>query len=82
VRLRDTAARQRLKHRWKLRLIGLVLGERAPDVLQLLHYRVDSFGRPFSAWTHEAMCGSVGRWSRGERELFAAFVSSLNRCLF
>jgi hypothetical protein len=82
VRLERPEAGQRLAHRWKLRLIGLVLGGRAPDVLQLLHYHPDQFGRPFAAWTHEAMCGSVGRWSRGERELFAAFVSSLNHCLF
>ncbi|MCB9787696.1 MAG: hypothetical protein H6744_13520 [Deltaproteobacteria bacterium] len=82
MRLRDPAAGQRLTHRWKLRLMGMVLGERAPDVLQLLHYRPEHFGRPFSAWTHEALCGSTGRWSRGERELMAAFVSTLNHCLF
>ncbi len=82
MRLNDPAAGQRIGNRWKLRVIGLVLGERAPDVLQLLHYRADRFGRPFSAWTHEALCGSVGRWSRGERELMAAYVSSLNHCLF
>ncbi|MEZ4269079.1 MAG: hypothetical protein R3F39_22215 [Myxococcota bacterium] len=82
MRLTNPAAGQRVGHRWKLRLMGLVLGERAPDVLQLLHYRVDRFGRPFAAWAQEALCGSVGRWNRGERELMAAYVSSLNHCLF
>jgi hypothetical protein len=50
-------------------------------VLKTLWYRPDLFGRPFSAALDEAMRGPSD-WSAGERELFAAFVSSLNQCPF
>ena len=52
-----------------------------PDVLKTLHYRPELFGRPFSEALDLAMRGSSD-WSVGERELFAAFVSSLNQCPF
>jgi hypothetical protein len=51
------------------------------DVLKTLHYRPDVFGRPFSAALDLAMRGP-SEWTAGERELFAAFVSSRNQCLF
>jgi hypothetical protein len=50
-------------------------------VLKTLYYRPELFGRPFSAALQEAMRGP-SNWSAGERELFAAFVSSLNQCPF
>jgi hypothetical protein len=50
-------------------------------VLKTLYYRPDLFGRPFSAALDVAMRGPSD-WSAGERELFAAFVSSLNQCPF
>jgi hypothetical protein len=55
--------------------------EPAVDVVKTLHYRPEFFGRPFSAAVDEAMRGPSD-WSAGERELFAAFVSSLNHCVF
>jgi len=55
--------------------------EPAVDVVKTLHYRPELFGRPFSAAVDEAMRGPSD-WSPGERELFAAFVSRLNQCLF
>jgi len=58
-----------------------VSGFRAPDVVRTLQYRPQFFGRPHRAHTHEAMRGASA-WSVGERELFAAFVSRLNRCEF
>jgi hypothetical protein len=51
------------------------------DVLKTLYYRPDLFGRPFSDALDLAMRGPSD-WSAGERELFAAFVSSLNQCPF
>ena len=51
------------------------------DVVKTLHYRPELFGRPFSAAVDEAMRG-VSDWTAGERELFAAFVSSRNQCVF
>jgi len=55
---------------------------RAPsDVVKTLYYRPELFGRPFSDVLDIAMRGESD-WSPGERELFAAFVSSLNQCPF
>ena len=56
-------------------------GTEPPDVLKTLHYRPELFGRPFSDALEQAMHGPSD-WSIGERELFAAFVSSLNQCPF
>jgi hypothetical protein len=56
-------------------------GTEPPDVLKTLHYRPALFGRPFSDALDLAMRGPSD-WSPGERELFAAFVSSLNQCPF
>jgi hypothetical protein len=51
------------------------------DVLKALYYRPEIFGRPFSDALDMAMRGDSD-WTAGERELFAAFVSSLNQCPF
>jgi len=56
-------------------------GAEPPDVLKTLHYRPELFGRPFSDTLELAMHGPSD-WSVGERELFAAFVSSVNQCPF
>jgi len=56
-------------------------GEPTVDVVKTLRYRSQLFGRPFSAAVDEAMRGE-SEWSPGERELFAAFVSSRNQCPF
>ncbi len=57
------------------------LGREPSGVLLTLHYRPELFGRPFSNALDLAMRGPSD-WSAGERELFAAFVSSLNQCPF
>ena len=56
-------------------------GAEPPDVLKTLHYRPEIFGRPYSDALDQAMRGPSD-WSVGERELFAAVVSSLNQCPF
>ena len=56
-------------------------GTEPPDVLKTLHYRPELFGRPYSDTLDLAMNGPSD-WSVGERELFAAFVSSLSQCPF
>jgi hypothetical protein len=50
-------------------------------VLKTLYYRPELFGRPYSNALDLAMRGPSD-WSAGERELFAAFISSLNQCPF
>jgi hypothetical protein len=57
------------------------LGREPSGVLLTLYFRPELFGRPFSDALDLAMRGSSD-WSAGERELFAAFVSSLNQCPF
>ena len=57
------------------------LGREPIGVLKTLYYRPELFGRPFSDALDLAMRGPSD-WSAGERELFAAFVSSLNQCPF
>ena len=50
-------------------------------VLKTLYYRPELFGRPYSDALDAAMRGPSD-WSDADRELFAAFVSSLNQCPF
>ena len=64
-----------------LDLIRTQRGAEPPDVLKTLHYRPELFGRPFSDTLELAMHGPSD-WTVGERELFAAFVSSINQCPF
>ena len=64
-----------------LEQIRAARGVEPVGVLKTLYYRPELFGRPFSAALHEAMRGPSD-WGAGERELFAAFVSSLNQCPF
>ena len=72
---------QRLGHRLLFGMIRLLSGHRAPDVVRTLKHRGAFFGTPHSQHTHEVMRGESA-WTVGERELFAAFVSRLNQCLF
>ena len=51
------------------------------DVVLALDHRPEIFGRPFSEARQDVMRGP-STWSVAERELFAAFVSSLNQCPF
>ena len=64
-----------------LEQIGQARGTEPVGVLKTLYYRPEVFGRPYSAALDLAMRGPSD-WSDGERELFAAFVSSLNQCPF
>ena len=50
-------------------------------VVKTLLYRPELFGFPFSDTLDVVMRGPSD-WSAGERELFAAFTSQLNQCLF
>jgi hypothetical protein len=50
-------------------------------VRKLLAYRPDVFGRGFCEALESALRGPSA-WSVGERELFAAYVSARNQCVF
>lgn len=64
-----------------LELIRAARGIEPRGVLKTLYYRPEIFGRPFSKVLDVAMRGESD-WTPGERELFAAYVSSLNQCPF
>jgi hypothetical protein len=81
VRLRCVESGHDARETRALELIRAERGTEPPDVLKTLHYRPEIFGRPFSNALDLAMRGPSD-WSAGERELFAAFVSSLNQCPF
>ena len=65
----------------RLAVIRDTLTERDSDDVRTMRYRSELFGRSFSAVLQQVMRGPSD-WSPGERELFAAFVSRQNQCLF
>jgi hypothetical protein len=81
MRLRNVERGDRVSTRILVGVIRVLSGFRASDVIRTLKYRSAMFGRPHSAHTQAVMRGS-SEWSIGERELFAAFVSRLNKCEF
>jgi hypothetical protein len=64
-----------------LEMLRTASGREPVDVVKTLHYRPEIFGGPFCDALDLAMRGESD-WSPGERELFAAYVSSLNQCPF
>ena len=62
-------------------LIQLFSRQRLADAARLMFYRPDFYGAHAKALTHEAMRG-LSAWSVAERELMAAYVSTMNTCPF
>ena len=81
MRLARVEHRHRLKEKLKLGLIRVLSGRRVPDVVKTILYRPKLWGRPMCEWTQAVLRGP-SQWSVGERELFAAFTSKLNQCVF
>lgn len=81
MRLAKVRTGHRFRHKLLLKVIRIMSGAEPVDVIKTLLYRPEFFGAPFSAATQAALRGPSA-WSVGERELFAAFVSRLNRCRF
>ena len=81
MRLANVQRGDGIKSRLVFGIIRVMSGYRAPDVIRTLSYRGKFFGEPHGRHTHAVMRGP-SEWSVGERELFAAFVSNLNRCRF
>ena len=65
----------------RLATIRDTLTERDFDVVRTMRYRSELFGLPFSSALQRIMRGPSD-WSPGERELFAAFTSAQNQCVF
>jgi len=81
MRLKNVENGHRLPQKMLLGIIRLMSGMRAPDIARTLNYRPEFFGTPVNAWL-EAIMRGPSQWSVWERELFAAFTSSVNRCPF
>lgn len=81
MRLKLVEHGHRLPQKLILGMIRLTSGRRAPDIVRTLFYRPEFLGKPLSAWTQAVMRGP-SEWSVAERELFAAFTSKLNQCVF
>lgn len=81
MRLKCVEHGHRLPQKLILVLIRLMNRRRAPDIIRTLLYRPEFLGKPMSAWTQAVMRGP-SEWSVAERELFAAFTSRLNQCVF
>lgn len=56
-------------------------GQPVLDIIKLVKYRADFYGKPMQRVTHEAMRGP-STWSVGDRELMATVVSKMNACEF
>lgn len=81
MRLRVVERGHRLPQKLILAIIRLTTRRRVVDIIRTLLYRPALFGRPISEWTQAVMRGPSD-WRVGERELFAAFTSKLNKCRF
>ena len=66
--------------RLQLALMRPLAGRALAPVL-MMSYRRNFFGKYFARCVQEGLRGAR-EWSVGEVEIFAAFVSSLNRCRF
>jgi hypothetical protein len=80
MRLQRVHRGHRFREKAILAVMRLMVGH-APGVVRTLFYRKEFFGKTFSALTQQVMRGP-SPWSVGEREIFAAFVSRLNQCVF
>jgi hypothetical protein len=81
MRLKRLDSGHRLPQKLILGIIRLMSRRRAPDIVRTLFYRPEFLGRPLSNWTQAVMRGPSD-WTVAERELFAAFTSKLNQCVF
>ena len=81
MRLKAIARGRGVGAKAKFAMIRLLSGAPTLDVVKTLSFRPAFFGDPFNQLIQEVMRGP-SEWSVGERELFAAFVSDRNRCVF
>ena len=63
------------------RVVRLMLGFPMPDAARLVFYRPNYYGAQMKEFTHQAMRGP-SQWSVADRELMAAYISTVNRSAF
>lgn len=81
MRLPKIATGHRFPEKLKLLAMRLLGRREPPDVIKTLLYRPEFFGKAANALFQRALRGP-SEWTVGERELMAAYVSRLNRCVF
>jgi hypothetical protein len=81
VRLSILDTGHRPSQKLLLGLTCLVTNSEPVDVIKVFMYRPEYFGKPFCDLAHVIMRGPSD-WTVGERELFGAFTSKLNECVF
>jgi hypothetical protein len=81
MRLKNVERGDGLLARGMIAFIRVVSRHRTPDVIRTLLFHRKMFGAWHGEHTQAVMRGP-SEWSVGQRELFAAFVSRLNQCLF
>jgi hypothetical protein len=81
VRLENVSRGHAISAKLRLAMIRVMSRAEPVDVIKALSYRPELWGAPFKAWLQVIMRGP-SRWSVTERELFAAFTSRLNQCVF
>jgi uncharacterized peroxidase-related enzyme len=81
MRLKTVEQGQQIRQKLMLGMMRFMIGVRVPDVLRLILHRSEFFGQPYYIWTESIMRGP-SEWSVGQRELFAAFTSHLNKCQY
>jgi uncharacterized peroxidase-related enzyme len=81
MRLKTVEQGRQIRQKLMLGMMRFMIGVRVPDVLRLILHRSEFFGQPYYIWTESIMRGP-SEWSVGQRELFAAFTSNLNKCQY
>ena len=81
MRLQKVESGHRLQQKLFLLFIQFISFRKPFDVVKLFMYRPEYFGRNFCGLAQDVMRGPSD-WSVGERELFGAFTSKLNKCVF
>ncbi|MEO8843661.1 MAG: hypothetical protein ABI591_21350 [Kofleriaceae bacterium] len=71
----------KLRHKLLFKMIRLISGHPAPDVVKLLMYRGEFFGTPMNEVFQETMRGPA-EWAIAEREMMASYISKTNECEF
>jgi hypothetical protein len=81
MRLQKVESGHRPKQKLLLLFIQLISLRQPLDVVKLFMYRPEYFGKDFCSLGQQLLRGPSS-WSVGERELFGAFTSKLNKCVF
>jgi len=81
MRIRKLVNGHGLRQKVMFALIRVLTGRRAVDIVRVLSYRPEFFGNAMRPLTQAVMRGP-SYWSVGERELFAAFASRMQHCVF